>query len=242
MFYSGSISPPREPPRKKFVIPAAAAMSEAGTSAGVASSGGSGSTLLWPMLTRTNYTEWAMLMQCNYEAMEIWEAIEPGTNVKRPQDRQAMSALLRSVPKEMWTTLGAKKSVKEAWEVVKTMRLGADRVKDVNAQKLIQEFENISFKDGESVDDFGMRINNLVANLRNLGETVEETKIVKKFLRVAPARFTQVVVSIEMFCDLKTMKLEELVGSCVRQRIAWMKKWIRSSTRPAGCCWQRKTG
>src|SRR6185503_20272942 len=111
-------------------------------------------------------------MQCNYEAVEIWEAIEPGTNVKRPQDRQAMSALLRSVPKEMWTTLGAKKSVKEAWEVVKTMRLGADRVKDVNAQKLIQEFENISFKDG-------MRINNLVANLRNLGETVEETKIVK---------------------------------------------------------------
>ena len=136
MFYSGSISPPREPPRKKFVIPAAAAaaaMSEAGTSAGAASSGGSGSTLLWPMLTSTNYTEWAMLMQCNYEAMEIWEAIEPGTNVKRPQDRQAMSALLRSVPKEMWTTLGAKKSVKEVWEVVKTMRLGADRVKDVNA-------------------------------------------------------------------------------------------------------------
>ena len=81
-----------------------------------------------------------------------------------------------------------------------------------------------------------MRINNLVANLRNLGETVEETKIVKKFLRVAPARFTQVVVSIEMFCDLKTMKLEELVGKLRAAEIAWMKKWIRSSTRPADCC------
>ena len=69
-------------------------MSEAGTSAGAASSGGSGSTLLWLMLTLTNYTEWAMLMQCNYEAMEIWEAIDPGTNVKCSQDRQAMSALL----------------------------------------------------------------------------------------------------------------------------------------------------
>ena len=105
-----------------------------------------------------------------------------------------------------------KKTVKEAWEVVKMMRLGADRIKDVNAQKLIQEFENISFKDGETVDDFGMRINNLVANLKNLGETVEETKVVKKFLRVAPPRFTQVVVLIEMFRDLKTLKLEELVG------------------------------
>jgi hypothetical protein len=31
-----------------------------------------------------------------------------------------MSALMRSVPKEMWGTLGAKKTVKEAWEAVQT--------------------------------------------------------------------------------------------------------------------------
>jgi hypothetical protein len=29
------------------------------------------SSLMWPMLTRTNYSEWSMLMQCNYEALEI---------------------------------------------------------------------------------------------------------------------------------------------------------------------------
>jgi len=52
------------------------------------------------MLSCSNYTEWAMLMQCNYEAMEIWDVIDPGgAGVKRAQDRQAMSALLRSVPK-----------------------------------------------------------------------------------------------------------------------------------------------
>lgn len=48
-----------------------------------------------------------------------------------------MSALLRYVQKEMWATLGNNKTIKEAWEVVKTMRLDADHVKDVNAQKLI---------------------------------------------------------------------------------------------------------
>jgi hypothetical protein len=37
---------------------------------------------MWPMLDRTNYTEWAMLMQVNYEALEIWEVIEPGDKVK----------------------------------------------------------------------------------------------------------------------------------------------------------------
>lgn len=93
-----------------------------------------------------------MLMQINYEAMEIWEVIDPGTNPKRAQDRQAMGALLRSVPNEMWGTLGAKKTAKEAWEAVMTMRIGADRVKEVNVQKLLKEFENIEFREGETFE------------------------------------------------------------------------------------------
>jgi cell fate (sporulation/competence/biofilm development) regulator YlbF (YheA/YmcA/DUF963 family) len=102
--------------------------------------------------------------------------------------------------------------VKEAWETVQTMWLGADRVKDVNAQKLMEEFQNIKFKEGETIDDFGMRITNLVGNLKALGEKIEDVRVVKKFLRVAPARFASIIVSIEMFYDLKTLTVEELVG------------------------------
>jgi hypothetical protein len=118
MFYEGSVSPPREPPRKKYVIPRRPSekkeMGDELPSASAASSGVKESSLVWPMLTRTNYVEWVMLMQINYEALEIWEANDPGTNVKRSMDRQAMGSLMRSVPKEMWGTLGAKKTVKES--------------------------------------------------------------------------------------------------------------------------------
>jgi hypothetical protein len=44
--------------------------------------------------------------------------------------------------------------VKEAWEAVKVMQIGTDRVKEVNTHKLLQEFENIKFRDGESMEDF----------------------------------------------------------------------------------------
>jgi hypothetical protein len=151
-------------------------------------------------------------MQINYEAMEIWEVIDPGTIVKRSQDRQTMGTLMRFVPKEMWGTLGAKKTVKEAWETVKTMRIKADWVKEVNVQKLLKEFENIEFKEGESVEDFGMRIINLVTNIKSLREVIDDTRVVKKFLRVVPSRFNQVVVSIEMFCDMSSLIVEDLVG------------------------------
>ena len=52
-------------------------MPDSGASGSTTSGGVRESTLLWPMLSRTNYSEWSMLMQCNYEAMEIWEAIDP---------------------------------------------------------------------------------------------------------------------------------------------------------------------
>src|SRR5664279_6208648 len=77
----------------------------------------------WPMLSRTNYADWALLMQVMLEARQVWGAMHEGTT-EREADRQAMEFLLRSVPPEMLSTLASKATAKEAWEAVKTMRLG----------------------------------------------------------------------------------------------------------------------
>lgn len=170
--------------------------------------------LTWPMLTRTNYQGWSSHIQCNLEAMFLWDAIEPGGDkIERRRDRLALGAMLRGVPVEMHSMLLNKKTAKEAWEGIKTMRLGADRVKEVNAQKLLVEFESITFKAGETIDDFAIRITKLVTDLRGLGEeSVTDARMVKKFLRVVPPRYIQVAVTIELFKDMKTLTIEELIG------------------------------
>jgi hypothetical protein len=170
--------------------------------------------LIWPMLTRTNYQEWSSHVQCNLEGMFLWDAIEDA-KVERRRDRLALGAMLRGVPTEMHSMLLKKKNAKEAWEAIKTMRLGADRVKEVNAQKLLTEFEQIAFKPGENIDEFAIRISKIATDLEGLGEKIDDTRVVKKFLRVVPARYNQVAVTIEMFCDMKTLTIEELVG-CLR--------------------------
>ena len=170
--------------------------------------------LVWPMLTRSNYQEWASHVKCNLEGMYLWDAVEADPDkVERRRDRLALGAMLRGVPQDMHSMLLNKKTVKEAWEAIKTMRLGADRVKEVNAQKLLAEFESISFKPGESIYDFAIRISKLVTDLRGLGEeSVTDTRLLKKFLRVVPQRYSQVAVAIEMVKDMKTMTIEDLVG------------------------------
>ncbi|CAD6228004.1 unnamed protein product [Miscanthus lutarioriparius] len=169
--------------------------------------------LMWLMLTWTNYQEWSSHIQCNLEGMFLWDAIDPGDKPERRRDRLALGAMLRGVPQEMHSMLLNKKTVKEAWEAIKTMRLGADRVKEVNAQKLLAEFEAISFKPGETIDDFAIRITKLATDLKGLGDTsVDDSRVVKKFLRVIPSRYNQVAMAIEMFSDLKTLTIEELIS------------------------------
>jgi hypothetical protein len=52
------------------------------------------------------------------------------------------------------------------------------------------KFENITFKEGELVDEFGMQIESLAENLRALGETVTDARVAKKMLRVLPMKFS----------------------------------------------------
>ena len=164
-----------------------------------------------PLLTKTNYHEWSLVMQVSLEALELWDAVE-AVSAERAKDRQALAAILCTVPPEMKAGLAVKKSAKEAWEAVKMMRVGDDRVKSANVQRLLKEFENVAFHDGESVGDFAMRINGLIASLRDLGEEMEESHVVKKVLRVVPKRLKQVAVAIEMLVDMDDMSVKEIVG------------------------------
>lgn len=164
------------------------------------------------MLSRTNYQEWSVLVQCNLEGMYLWDAIE-SDKVERRRDRLTLGPMICGVPLEMHSMLLNKKLAKEAWEAIKSMRLEAKHVKEVNAHKLLVEFESISFKLGETIDDFTVCISKLATGLGGLGEaSVDDTRVVKRFIRVMPPCYSQVAVMIEMFYELKTMSIEELVG------------------------------
>ncbi|KAK1696495.1 hypothetical protein QYE76_013192 [Lolium multiflorum] len=165
----------------------------------------------YPMLTRTNYTEWSLLMKVKLQARGIWDAIELGADDYQ-EDRMALEAILQAVPPEMMAGLAVKRTAKEAWEAIRAMRVGSDRVRKGKVQQLKKEFEMISFRDGESVDDFALRLTNLVTSLATLGAPIDETQVVEKFLRVVPPRLSQIALAIETLLDTSDMSLEEVTG------------------------------
>jgi len=163
------------------------------------------------MLTRTNYVEWAVLMQVMLEARYLWEAVSVG-GVDRHDDCMAMEAILRGTPTEMRVSLIRKGTAKRAWDAIKTERVGVDRIRKAKATTRSRDFDALEFRDGESVDDFTHRLTSIVSELTILGDPPQESTVVRRILQAVPPRYDQIAHSIETLCDVDDMSVEELVG------------------------------
>jgi hypothetical protein len=76
----------------------------------------------------------------------------------------------------------------------------------------MKEFKNLCFNDGKTVGDFVVHVDHWTSRLRDHGEVLGDSKVVRKVLHVVPRKLKQVAVSIEIHNDLNTMMLDELVG------------------------------
>lgn len=88
-----------------------------------------------------------------------------------------------------------------------------DKVKAAKVQTLKSEFEALSLKDSELLDNFSMKLIGLVTNIRALREDMKEAYVVKKLLRAVPQKFLQIASTMEQFANLETMTVEEAIGS-----------------------------
>ncbi|GJZ18218.1 retrovirus-related pol polyprotein from transposon TNT 1-94 [Tanacetum coccineum] len=90
---------------------------------------------------------------------------------------------------------------------------GADRVKQVRLQTLRGELEAMRMKETKGVSDYITRIQTVVNQLKQNGETLPDTRIIKKILWSLTENFENVVCVIEESKDLEDLTIEELAGS-----------------------------
>ncbi|KAF8690661.1 hypothetical protein HU200_041034 [Digitaria exilis] len=166
-----------------------------------------GTSVQYPTLTCSNYNEWAMLMQVNMEAQGVWYAIEPEEEdiIEYRDDRLAMAAVLRSIPPEMLSALHSKHTAQAAWDTIKMILVGVQRVRESNTQQLRREFAAMAWKEAETAEDFTIRITCIANNLCILGDDIADVEVVRKMLQV-------VAISIETLLDLNSISVEEVTG------------------------------
>ena len=107
-------------------------------------------------LTKTNYHQWSMMMECYLEAQGWWDAIEKD-ETPRKMDRQALTMIFSAVSEDFLGYLDAKKTAKQNWETLRVIHIGVDRVVEAKVQGLRKDFELLSMGKEERVADYAAK-------------------------------------------------------------------------------------
>lgn len=90
--------------------------------------------------------------------------------------------------------------------------MGAEHVREARLSTLTADFSRLKMKETDSIDSFIGKISELCTKSEALGETIEEPKIVKKFLHILPRKkYIHIIAAFEQVLDLKKNSFEDIV-------------------------------
>jgi hypothetical protein len=99
----------------------------------------------FPVLTKTNYYDWATLMRVMLQARGLWDAVIVGTT-DYTEDRLALEVIAKAVLLELMGSIVSKPSAMAAWESLVLRNVGVDWVHKAKASTLKREFDSLTFE------------------------------------------------------------------------------------------------
>ena len=126
---------------------------------------------------------------------------------------KAINVIFYGVSTNEFHRISHVESTKEAWTILETTYEGTKKVKDTKLQMLTTRFEKLKMGDNESFDSFYGKLNEIIIVKLNLGEKIEDAKVVRKILRSLSESFRAKVTAIEESKDLDEIKIQEPIGS-----------------------------
>ena len=126
---------------------------------------------------------------------------------------RALNALFSGVTNEEFKKISSTEVAKEAWTILETTYKCTKVVKTMKLQRLTSSFEEIRMEEDETFGEFYAKHKDIVNSAFNLGESIAESKIVRKILRSLPERFHAKITAIEEVKDIDQIPLTKLVGN-----------------------------
>lgn len=125
----------------------------------------------------------------------------------------AIALIFQSIPESLILQVGELTTANKVWVAIKSRHLGADRVREARLQTLTAEFDRLKMKETETIDDFVSKLSEISSKSASLGENIDQTKMVNKFLSSLPRKkFIHMVASLEQVLNLNDTTFEDIVG------------------------------
>lgn len=190
---------------------------------------GNGTNLqaLIPIFKGEKYHLWSLKMKTMFRSQELWDLVEIGFEDGNPpdpdqrlrdnrkKDAKALFFIQSALDEEIFSRISIVNTSHEAWEILKHEYMGDQKVIVVKLQTLRQQFETLSMKDKESIQEYLARVSAIVNQMKSYGEFPSNQSIVSKVLRSLSPKFEYVVPAIIEGNDLSTYTFDAMMSSLI---------------------------
>jgi hypothetical protein len=179
-----------------------------------------------PLFDGTNFGFWKVRMRTYLMALgvDVWDVVE--TEYTKPivlaskDDKlefsfsaKGMNAILNGLAEAEFVKVMRLQTAKEMWDKLISNYEGNEKLKDAKLQTFRLKFEQLKMNEDEIVSKYFIRVEELVNAMKGLGEKFEESLLVQKILRSLRDKFNPKVSAIEELNDLKTLSIDQLLGT-----------------------------
>jgi hypothetical protein len=159
-----------------------------------------------------------------------------GTSASKPPllfsfNAKGMNAILNGLAEAEFVKVMHLETAKAMWDKLISSYEGNEKVKDAKLQTYRLKFEQLKMNEDETISKYFLRVEELVNAMKGLGEKIEEPFLVQKILRSLLDKFNSKVSAIEELSDLKTLSIDQLLGTLTAYEMRINKD--KSSTREA---------
>ncbi|GJY72130.1 zf-CCHC domain-containing protein [Tanacetum coccineum] len=132
---------------------------------------------------------------------------------KLAKNNEAKMVLYNALPKKEYERIFMCKTAKDIWQSLLITHQGNSQVKDNKIDLLVQQYEQFTILEEESIDSGFARFNTIITSLKALDEGFSSKNYVRKFLRALHPKWRAKVTAIEESKDLSSLALDELIGN-----------------------------
>ncbi|GJU81201.1 zf-CCHC domain-containing protein [Tanacetum coccineum] len=152
------------------------------------------------------------------EVTQVLEVVpfeeNPGDLKKKlAKNNDAKMVLYNALPKKEYERIFMCKTAKDIWQSLLITHQGNSQVKDNKIDLLVQQYEQFTILEEESIDSSFARFNTFITSLKALDEGFSGKNYVRKFLRALHPTWGAKIMANKEYKDLSSLALDELISN-----------------------------
>lgn len=168
---------------------------------------------LWYVITNGDFLPIQQNPETKKDEIVPFEKQNDDLKRKLSKNNEAKMVIYNALPRKEYERIFMCETAKEIWNSLLITHQGNSQVKDNKIDLLVQQYEQFTIPEEESIDNAFARFNTIITSLKALDENFSSKNCARKFLRALHPKWRAKVTAIEESKNLSTLQLDELMGN-----------------------------